>query len=214
MSGGVLNWPELKARLARRLDPLGVEAPGAGQSDFDLNPEWRGRAGRTAEAAVLAPIVERPDGPTVLLTRRAAALSNHAGQIAFPGGRIDPGETAEAAALREAEEEVGLARGRVTLLGRSSAYETVTGFKVTPVVGVVAPPFTLTLNTAEVAEAFEVPLAVVLDEARYERRFRDFEAGRRYFYALVHEDRVIWGATAGMLRALRARLVDGLEAAA
>ena len=209
-----MNWPELKSRLAARLDPLGAEAPGAGQSDFDLNPEWRGRAERTAQAAVLAPIVDRAGGPTVLLTRRAAAMSNHAGQIAFPGGRIDPGETAEAAALREAQEEVGLAPERVRLLGRSSAYETVTGFRVTPVVGLVTPPFTLTLNPVEVAEAFEVPLAVVLDESRYERRFRDLEAGRRWFYAVVHEDRVIWGATAGMLRALRARLVDGMEAAA
>ena len=203
-----LNWSELKARLGARLDPLGREAPGSGQSDFDLNPGWRGPTGATAQAAVLVPIVERPDGPTVLLTRRAAAMSRHAGQVAFPGGRIDAGETAEAAALREAEEEVGLAPERVTLLGRSSPYETVTGFTVTPVVGLVAPPFDLTLNAREVAEAFEVPLDVILDEDRYERRFHDFEAGRRYFYAVTHDERLIWGATAGMLRALRARLLD------
>jgi 8-oxo-dGTP pyrophosphatase MutT (NUDIX family) len=150
----------------------------------------------------------------VLLTRRADALTRHAGQVAFPGGRIDPGETAEAAALREAWEEVALPADRVTLIGRSSPYETVTGFAVTPVVGLVQPPFELRLNAAEVAEAFEVPLSVVLDEASYERRFHDGETGRRYYYAVSHDERLIWGATAGMLRAFRGRLLNGLEDAA
>jgi 8-oxo-dGTP pyrophosphatase MutT (NUDIX family) len=209
VKGSGLAWPELRAGLTARLNRLGREAGGAGQSDFDLNPGRRGPTGETVRAAVLVAIVERPDGPTVLLTRRADAMSRHAGQIAFPGGRIDPGETPEAAALREAEEEVGLAAERVTLVGRSSVYETVTGFMVTPVVGLVAPPFRLTLNAAEVAEAFEVPLEVILDENRYERRFHDFETGRRYYYAVTYEDRMIWGATAGMLRALRTRLLDG-----
>jgi 8-oxo-dGTP pyrophosphatase MutT (NUDIX family) len=209
-----MNWPELKARLAERLDPLGAPA-GAGQSDYDLNPGWRPTPPTDrAEAAVLIPIVERPEGPTVLLTRRADALTRHAGQVAFPGGRIDPGETAEAAALREAWEEIALPPERVTLLGRSSPYETVTGFTVTPVVGVVAPPFDLRLNEAEVAEAFEAPLALLLDEGSYERRFHDGEAGRRYYYAVSHDERLIWGATAGMLRAFRARLVDTVEDAA
>ena len=209
-----MNWPELKARLAERLDPLGAVA-GRGQSDWDLNPGWRPAAARdTAQAAVLIPLVDRPEGPTVLLTRRAAELSRHAGQVAFPGGRIDPGETAEAAALREAWEEIALPPERVTLLGRSSPYETVTGFAVTPVVGLVAPPFQLRLSAAEVADAFEVPLSVVLDEGSYERRFHDGEAGRRYYYAVSHDERLIWGATAGMLRAFRARLVDTVEDAA
>ena len=209
-----MNWPELKARLAERLDPLGA-ASEAGQSDWDLNPGWRPSVPpERTEAAVLIPIVERPEGPTVLLTRRADALSRHAGQVAFPGGRIDPGETAEAAALREAWEEIALPPERVKLLGRSSPYATVTGFAVTPVVGLVAPPFVLQLSEAEVAEAFEVPLAVVLDEASYERRFHDGEAGRRWYYAVSHHERLIWGATAGMLRAFRGRLLDDLEDAA
>jgi 8-oxo-dGTP pyrophosphatase MutT (NUDIX family) len=209
-----MNWPELKTRLAERLDPLGAAA-GLGQSDYDLNPGWRPAPPRDrAAAAVLIPIVERPEGPTVLLTRRAAVLSRHAGQVAFPGGRIDAGESAEAAALREAWEEIALPPERVALLGRSSPYETVTGFLVTPVVGLVSPPFELRLSEAEVAEAFEVPLSVVLEEASYERRFHDGEAGRRYYYAVSHDERLIWGATAGMLRALRGRLFDTVEDAA
>jgi hypothetical protein len=107
-----------------------------------------------------------------------------------------------------------LSADRVTLIGRSSPYETVTGYAVTPVVGLVQPPFELRLNAAEVAEAFEVPLSVVLDEASYERRFHDGEAGRRYYYAVSHDERLIWGATAGMLRAFRGRLLNGLEDAA
>ena len=207
-----MNRRELTARLTGRLDPLGATAPGVEHSDWDLNPGWRLELGNKARAAVLIPIVDRPEGPTILLTRRAEALSNHPGQIAFPGGRIEPGETPEAAALREAAEEVGLVADRVTLLGRSGAYRTVTGFAITPVVGLVAPPFELTLNPGEVADAFEVPLAVILDEGRYERRFYEAKSGRRDFYAIVHGERVIWGATAGMLRALRARLVNDMVA--
>ena len=205
-----MTGPELRARLLERLDPLGSAPADAGHSDYDLNPGWRGAAAARAEAAVLVPIVDRPE-PTMLLTRRSDALSNHAGQVAFPGGRIEPGETAEAAALREAEEEVGLSPERVTLVGRSSPYETVTGFAVTPVVGLVKPPFALTLNGAEVAEAFEVPLRLLLDEASYERRSYDGPGveRRRWFYAVPFEGRLIWGATAGMLRAFRARVMDG-----
>jgi 8-oxo-dGTP pyrophosphatase MutT (NUDIX family) len=199
---------ELRARLLQRLDPLGAAATAPGHSDYDLNPGWRGPGGVRAEAAVLVPIVDRAE-PTVLLTRRSDALSKHAGQIAFPGGRIDPGETAEAAALREAEEEVGLSPERVTLIGRSSPYETVTGFAVSPVVGLLTPPFDLRLNAAEVAEAFEVPLALLLDEGSYERRFHERPgAERRGYWAVPFGDRLIWGATAGMLQALRARLME------
>ena len=200
-------WPELRAHIASRLDPPSAGRAPAAHSDWDLNPEWRPPGSERAEAAVLVPIVERDGAPTVLLTLRAEALSKHAGQVAFPGGRLDPGETAEAAALREAEEEIGLPAALVDLVGRSSPYETVTGYAVTPVVGFVRPEFTLRLNNDEVADAFEVPFATLMDPAVYERRFFEgADRGRRYYYAVPWEDRVIWGATAGMLRALRERL--------
>jgi 8-oxo-dGTP pyrophosphatase MutT (NUDIX family) len=176
-------------------------------SDWDLNPEWRPAGSLRTAAAVLVPIVEHPGAATILLTRRADALSKHAGQIAFPGGRLDPGETVEAAALRETQEEIGLGGERITLAGRASPYETVTGYAVTPVVGFVRPGFRLTLNADEVADVFEVPFAILMDAGVYERRFHEAaDRRKRYYYAVPWEDRLIWGATAGMLRALRERL--------
>lgn len=183
-------------------------------SDYDLAPDLRPEAPRLTPAAVLVPVVERAEGLTVLLTRRSAALRKHSGQIAFPGGRCDPGETPWAAALREAEEEVALDPARVTLAGLADGYETVTGYRVQPVVGFVRPPIALRANPAEVADVFEVPFAWLMDPANLERRFHDRPDGvRRFFYALSWEDRLIWGATAGMLRALRRRLFGGAEAA-
>lgn len=200
-------WPELREHLRTRLDaPEGEPAPAA-HSDYDLNPDWRPAAGERTQAAVLVPIVEREGAASVLLTVRAEGLNKHAGQIAFPGGRADPGETPEEAALREAKEEIGLPRDRVTILGRSSPYETVTGYTVTPVVGLVRPPFSLVLNTEEVADAFEVPFSTLMDPSSYERRCHEGSTGlRRYYFAVPWEDRLIWGATAGMLLALRRRL--------
>jgi 8-oxo-dGTP pyrophosphatase MutT (NUDIX family) len=168
-----------------------------------------GREGTPKPAAVLVPIVNRPAGLQLLLTQRSADLADHAGQISFPGGRIDPGDASPAAAaLREATEEVGLPAERVSILGHLADYETVTGYRVTPVVGWLEPPFELAPDPVEVADVFEVPLSFVLDPGNQERHFRMLGALRRDFWAIPYRDRYIWGATAAMLlildRTLRA----------
>lgn len=191
-----------------KLDPLDAMMP-IGQSDYDLNPSAR-PAGETARrpAAVLVPLIERPDGLTVLLTKRAETLRQHTGQVAFPGGRCDPGETPVETALREAEEEIGLDRRFVEPVGLLTPYETITRYDVTPVVAFVKPGFTLTLSTAEVESVFEPPFAWLMDAANHERQFREPVPGgtRRYFYAMPFGDYYIWGATAGMLRGFSERL--------
>jgi len=152
-------------------------------------------------AAVLVPLVNHAAGLSVLLTQRTDHLLNHAGQISFPGGRIESDDVSpEAAALREAREEVGLSPDAVTVLGRLDDYVTVTGFHVVPVVGLLQPPFALAPDPFEVAEIFEVPLTVILDPANHQRRSRLTEQGvQRWFYAIDYEGRTIWGATAAML---------------
>lgn len=200
---------DLWARIRSRLDPVDGWTPerAAVHSDFDLSPE-HGPADRPAlrQAAVLVPIVDRSEGPTLLLTLRTDHLTKHAGQIAFPGGRLDPGEGPVEAAVREAEEEVGLGPSFIEPLGLSAAYETITGYAVTPVVARVRPGFTLRLNPAEVADSFEAPWRFFMDEANHERRFFESGGARRYYWAMPWDGRFVWGATAGMLRALWARL--------
>jgi 8-oxo-dGTP pyrophosphatase MutT (NUDIX family) len=151
-------------------------------------------------ASVLVPIVARPAAPTVLFTQRTAHLKNHSGQISFPGGRAEQSDASpERTALRETWEEVGLPAERIELLGRLSDYHTRTGYRVTPVVGIVQPPFELAPDANEVAEVFEVPLAFLLDERNHQRHSREFQGQLRYFFAIPYENRYIWGATAGML---------------
>lgn len=205
----------LKPWIAARLDPLEAWDPvtRSTHSDYDLAPDLRPEAAHLTPAAVLVPLVERPEGLTVLLTRRADSLRKHSGQVAFPGGRCDPGEAPWTTALREAEEEVALDPALVGVAGLSSGYETVTGYRITPVVGFVRPTFTLRPNAAEVADVFEVPFAWLMDPANTETRSHDRDDGvRRFFYAMPWEDRFIWGATAGMIRALRHRLFGPDEA--
>ena len=189
----------------RRRSPPGpsegpAEAAALPRGDHDLNPDFFDPARRLTPAAVLVPIVAHDDDPTVLLTRRSDHLHDHAGQISFPGGRVDPGDAdAVAAALREAGEEVGLDPGSVRVVGRIDTYVTRTGFEVTPVVGLVSAPLDLTLDAFEVAEAFEVPLAFFLEAGNRQRHSRVYQGRERHFFAYPYGERFIWGATAGML---------------
>ncbi|MEO8345090.1 MAG: CoA pyrophosphatase [Betaproteobacteria bacterium] len=178
---------------------LARPAPSAAR---DMSDGFRlpGRDGDATPAAVLVPIFNRPGGLTLLLTQRSADLPDHPGQISFPGGRVGPSDlTLVDAALREATEEVGLAADRVEVLGELPTYETVTGYRVTPIVGWVEPPFTLTIDPIEVADAFEVPLTFVLDPVNQQRHYRMLGEVRRDFWAIPYRDRYIWGATAAML---------------
>jgi mutator protein MutT len=149
-------------------------------------------------AAVLVPIVLHPR-PTILLTLRAAKMSAHAGQVSFPGGRIEAGETPEAAAVREAAEEVGLDPRLPELLGRLPEHHTGTGFHITPVVALVPPPLNLVADPREVEEPFELPLSVILDPAAPERRTAEWKGRTRTFWVWPHERHYIWGATAAIL---------------
>jgi 8-oxo-dGTP pyrophosphatase MutT (NUDIX family) len=157
-------------------------------------------------AAVLAPIVPRPDGLTVLLTLRAAHLRSHSGQVAFPGGKIDPGETPGETALREAREEIGLAPELVEPLGWLDPYLTGTGFRVTALVALIDPAFKPTLNPDEVADVFETPFAFLMDAANHRLEERQWRGRTRKFYAMPYGERYIWGVTAGILRNLYERL--------
>lgn len=210
-----MSLETLKQRLGRRLAPVDSWRPGlrAARSDFDLNPAAVRPTVELRPAAVLIPVVARPEGATVLLTRRADTLASHTGQIAFPGGRLDPGEDAVRAALREADEEVALNPDAVEVLGLSDAYETGTGFLVTPVIGWLREPPKVTPAPDEVAEVFETPWDFLMDAANHRRDFYDLEAGlRRWFWAMPWGERYIWGVTAGILKGLHARLY-GDEAA-
>jgi 8-oxo-dGTP pyrophosphatase MutT (NUDIX family) len=151
-------------------------------------------------AAVLVPVLARDPEPTVLLTQRAAHLRDHSGQVSFPGGRVHADdESPEATALREAREEIGLDPARVEVLGRMPEYLTRTGFRITPVVGIVTPPVALLPDANEVDEIFEVPLAFLIDPANHQRQSREWQGELRWFFAMPYEGRYIWGATAGML---------------
>ncbi len=197
---------ELLGRPGRRTSPsaLTASSPDAQElrprGDHDLNPDMYEPAEKLTPAAVLVPIVERAEGLTVLLTKRTAHLHDHAGQVSFPGGRVDPGDNGPVStALRETEEEIGLARHHVRLIGQLDTYVTRTGFEISPLVGLIAPPFELRPDDFEVAEVFEVPLGFILDPASQQRQSRMFKGALRHFYVFPYDDYYIWGATAGML---------------
>lgn len=188
-----------------------LRAPGE-RSDFDLHPH--GRPGyadperKLKPAGVLVPIVNRPQGQTILLTQRTAHLKKHAGQISFPGGGWEQQDPhIEATALRETEEEIGLHQQKIEVLGQLSLYETSTAYGVTPVVGWIEPPFDVIIDEFEVAEVFEVPLDWIMDRKHHRQETRVRDGRRRHYYVMPYERWFIWGATAGML----VNLVDVLE---
>jgi 8-oxo-dGTP pyrophosphatase MutT (NUDIX family) len=193
--------PSLSLAELERAAPSGVsdDAPGGRRPEpasvVPLRP-----------AAVLLPIVDRAGGLTILLTLRAPDLRAHSGQVAFPGGKIDPGETPRHAALREAQEEIGLEEQFVEPLGWLDAYLTGTGFRVAPLVALVEPSFALKVNKLEVDEVFETPFAFLMDAANHRLEEREWQGRRRKYYAMPHEGRYIWGATAGILRNLYEKL--------
>jgi 8-oxo-dGTP pyrophosphatase MutT (NUDIX family) len=181
---------ELRARLKR--------APATYAVYGDDGTE--GRAAASTVAAVLVPIVVHPQGLTLLLTQRTTHLRSHSGQVAFPGGRAEPGDAShEFTALRETEEEIGLTPAAVEILARLPDYRTRTGYVVTPVIGLLTPPLVLKPDPREVAEVFEVPLDFLRDERNCQRRTREFQGQTVGYYVFEYQDRVIWGATAGML---------------
>jgi 8-oxo-dGTP pyrophosphatase MutT (NUDIX family) len=199
---GLLREPSqaiFDPRLGRALGP----------SDWDLNPEFMGDLAVMAPpraAAVLVPVVLR-DTLTVLLTERSHDMPSHPGQISFPGGKVEEGDvTPVDCALREAREEIGLPADLVEPLGYLDSYRTGTGFQISPVVAFVRPDFTLALDTREVLDVFEVPLAFLMDEANHKKDSRAWRGRQRHFYAMPYQGRYIWGATAGMLKNLQQRL--------
>ena len=185
-----------------------LDAPLSGSSDYDLNPDTVLPANRKLRpAAVLVAIEPHPDGPRVLLTKRCAHLDHHPGQVAFPGGKVDHGDRDDtAAALREAQEEVGLDSANVAVLGHLSAHETVTGFRVTPVVGQLKSTFTPVPEAGEVDEVFHVPLAFLADLANYTVEARRWNNQWRRYYTVPYGPYYIWGATARILYGLAERM--------
>jgi len=208
-----LSADEFFARARERLTldtPAGLNdptiIPRRGDHDADPVMEKIAAVRPIRPAAVLVGIVDHAE-PTVLLTQRAQHLPDHPGQVSFPGGKIDKDDaTPMHSALREAEEEIGLARGHVAAVGYLDLYMTTLGYRIVPVIARVQPGFQLTLNTAEVDEVFEVPLAYVMDIANMQMHSRDWNGMTRHFYAITFGQRYIWGVTAGIIRNLYERI--------
>ena len=197
---------EHRAWLESRLIPLDQPPPEARATPDSLDFNDALAEGAAAPAAVLIGLIERPEGLSVLLTRRADSLRRHTGQVALPGGRCDEGETALQTALREAFEEIGLDPAHVDPIGYSDPHHTRTGFWVTPLVARVEPQAVLTANPEEVAEIFETPFAFLMNPANHELREAVLRGQTRQFYAMEYGERLIWGVTANILKTLHDRL--------
>jgi 8-oxo-dGTP pyrophosphatase MutT (NUDIX family) len=211
-AASTLTSPEFFDRVRARLSldvPAGLTDPNITpkRGDHDIDPVMEKIASvrPIRPAAVLVPVIERAE-PTVLLTQRTAHLKEHSGQISFPGGKIEPGETPGEAALREAEEEIGLSRAAVEPFGYLDLYMTTLGYRIVPLIGRIKPPFELLLNTQEVEETFEVPLSFLMEPNNLRRHSRDWQGMTRSYYAIPFEKRYIWGVTAGILRNLHERI--------
>jgi len=208
-----LSAAEFFARARKRLTldvPAGLTdasiTPARGDHDLDPVMQKVAEVRPIRPAAVLVPVVDHAE-PTVLLTQRSAHLPDHAGQVSFPGGKIDKSDAHPLdSALREAEEEIGLNRGHVEPLGYLDLYLTTLGYRIVPVIARVTPGFALTLNTSEVDATFEVPLAFLMDQNNVQRHSRDWQGMTRHYYAITFGERYIWGVTAGILRNLHERI--------
>jgi 8-oxo-dGTP pyrophosphatase MutT (NUDIX family) len=201
-----LSATKLERAPSTRVFDNRLEPP---RSDYDLNPAAQpvGAAVPPRPAAVLVPIVARPEGLSVILIQRPETMAAHAGQVSFPGGQMEAADSSPIeTALREAEEEIGLARTHIEVLGFVDCYQVGSGFRIVPVVGLVAPPFTLDLHAREVADAFEVPLAFLMDSGNHHKHSREARGTTQWFYSMPYGDRFIWGATANMIRNLFERL--------
>ena len=184
--------------------------PKRGDHDADPVMEKIAKVRPIRPAAVLVPVVDHPDEPTVLLTQRAQHLPDHAGQVSFPGGKIDKTDASPlASALREAEEEIGLDRSFVEPIGYLDLYMTTLGYRIVPVIARVKPGFALALNENEVDAVFEVPLSFLMDQNNVQRHSRDWQGVTRHYYAITFGERYIWGVTAGILRNLHDRIYRG-----
>ena len=209
----ILSARDFYARARSRLTldvPAGLTdasiTPARGDHDADPVMSKIAQVRPIRPAAVLVPVVDHPE-PTILLTQRAQHLPDHAGQVSFPGGKIDKSDAHPLdSALREAEEEIGLDRGHVEPLGYLDLYMTTLGYRIVPVMARIKPGFALTLNTSEVDATFEVPLAFLMDQNNVQRHSRDWQGMTRHYYAITFGERYIWGVTAGILRNLHERI--------
>ena len=211
---GTFTAEDFRRRAAEHSRPL-IDAPEIiltdiqTRGDFDLNPHipHPPPQGGFRLASVLVGVVDREPGATVILTLRSPDLSSHAGQVAFPGGRADPGDvTIVDTALREAHEEIALAPELVTPIGLLDAYRTGTGYRIVPVLSLVSPQFSPVPDEREVADVFEVPLEFLMNVGNHQRHSREWQGYTRHFYAMPYGERYIWGATAGILRIMYERL--------